>query len=71
MLNNITPLNKSHDYYSEAGAMALAKRIRAFWQLRGKDVDVWVEPIVHHASPTANAAPAFTVKSNISLGSVQ
>lgn len=71
MLNNQAPLNKSHDYYGEAGAQALATRIRKFWSLRGKDVEVWVEPIIHHASPTANPAPAFTVKSNISLGSVQ
>lgn len=53
------------DKLSRAGAESLVRKIRRYWGLKGKAVEVWVEAI---ESPDKKAGAVHIVRSNLRNG---
>ena len=53
-----------NSYVTEAGAQEIANRIRRYWAVRGKRIDIWVEPMAATKSQTI-----FVVRSDMVNGS--
>jgi|GEM_PF-6492983 len=71
MLKPAPSLNRNCDYFTKAGAEALAGTIRKYWGSRGKIVRVWVDPILIQASEGDKERFYYAVKSDIRLWSVK